>query len=207
MIHTIRFAEPDFPVDLGRSRTPFTLTDPKTSLPLSVFVEWSGTIPAQQEAQEFVFPLAATIKAEAAAEAARIMTESRPDGIRFRAIARATLKALRAQAKTATVTMTIASPCVVTWAAHGITAGQPVDFTTAGTLPTGIVAGVTYYVIAAGLAANTFRIATSPGGPAIGTSGSQSGAHTGKQSLTWPVFKAAILAEMPVDDPLAQPNQ
>jgi hypothetical protein len=47
---------------------------------------------------------------------------------------------------TATVTMTIASPCVVTWTGHGLVEGAPVIFTTSGALPTGITAGTTYYV-------------------------------------------------------------
>ena len=79
---------------------------------------------------------------------------------------------------TNTVTVTIASPAVVTWAAHGFLAGQAIRFTTTGALPTGIVASTWYYVISAGLATDTFRIATAIGGSAINTSGSQSGVHT-----------------------------
>jgi len=83
-----------------------------------------------------------------------------------------------APAVSATVTITIASPAVVTYTAHGFTANRPVQFSTTGTLPTGIVAGTTYYVIAAGLTANTFEISATVGGTAINTSGSQSGTHT-----------------------------
>jgi hypothetical protein len=75
------------------------------------------------------------------------------------------------------VTLTIASPCVVTRTAHGYAAGQPIVFNTTGTLPTGITAGTTYYVIAAGLAANTFEFSTTVGGSAVNTSGSQVVGH------------------------------
>jgi hypothetical protein len=75
-------------------------------------------------------------------------------------------------------TVTIASPGVFTKTAHGLVAGNAVQFSTSGALPTGIVAGVTYWVIAAGLTANTFEVALTPGGAAINTSGSQSGTHT-----------------------------
>jgi hypothetical protein len=75
--------------------------------------------------------------------------------------------------------VTIATPGVVTWTAHGLVAGDAVKFTTTGALPTGITAGTTYYVIAAGLTADTFRISATPGGAAINTSGSQSGVQTG----------------------------
>lgn len=80
--------------------------------------------------------------------------------------------------RSATVTITIDTPGVVTWNAHGLVAGQSVVFTTTGTLPTGIDAGVTYYVIAAGLSSTEFQIATEPGGSAVNTSDTQSGTHT-----------------------------
>ena len=79
----------------------------------------------------------------------------------------------------ATITVTIATPAVVTWTAHGFSAGQAVTFKTTGALPTGITAGTVYYVISAGLAADTFRFSTTAGGAAVNTSGSQSGTHTG----------------------------
>lgn len=75
-----------------------------------------------------------------------------------------------------TVTLTIASPCVVTWAAHGLAANTPIAFTTTGTLPTGLVAGTVYYVRAP--TADTFNVSATSGGAAINTSGTQSGAHT-----------------------------
>lgn len=82
-------------------------------------------------------------------------------------------------AVTAVVTITIAVPGVITWTAHGLAAGAPVYFATTGALPTGILPGVLYYVIATGLTANTFQIAATPGGTAITTTGTQSGVQTG----------------------------
>ena len=79
--------------------------------------------------------------------------------------------------KMRTITVTIASPAVVTSVGHGFAANQPIVFRTTGALPTGITAGTTYYVISAGLAADTFRFSTSIGGAAVNTSGSQSGTH------------------------------
>ena len=76
----------------------------------------------------------------------------------------------------ATVTMTIATPGVVTWTAHGLPDKTPVRFTTTGTLPTGITAGQIYFTRDG--ATNTFKLCLTPGGAAINTSGSQSGTHT-----------------------------
>lgn len=76
------------------------------------------------------------------------------------------------------VTVTIASPAVFTLAGHGLVADQPVRFTTTGALPTGLSTSDVYYVISTGLTADDFRVATSVGGSAVNTSGSQSGTHS-----------------------------
>jgi len=72
-----------------------------------------------------------------------------------------------------TITLTIASPCVVTLVSHGF-------LTTTGALPTGLTANTLYYVIYVN--ATTFRLATSyanaVASTAINTSGTQSGTHT-----------------------------
>lgn len=78
---------------------------------------------------------------------------------------------------TTVATVTIASPGVVTFSNHGFAAGRPILFRTTGALPTGITAGTTYYVISTGLTTNTFQFATTAGGSAVNTSGSQSGVH------------------------------
>lgn len=92
-------------------------------------------------------------------------------------------------ATAATITVTIASPAVVTYTAHGLlnTNGRAdmaaIVFTTTGALPTGIVAGTRYWTIPSTITANTFQIATSIAnaiaGTAVNTSGTQSGVHTG----------------------------
>lgn len=94
---------------------------------------------------------------------------------------------------TATITVTIANPGVVTWTAHGFTGGEPIVFTNAGgALPTGITAGTVYFVLSASLTADTFRIAATQGGTAINTTGSQSGTHTGTSSPKLPSNYTAL---------------
>lgn len=81
------------------------------------------------------------------------------------------------------VTITIASPGVVTWAAHSLLPGQAVVLTTTGALPTGLTALTTYFVISAGFTSSTFQLSATSGGSAINTSGTQSGAHTAQSVL------------------------
>jgi hypothetical protein len=76
----------------------------------------------------------------------------------------------------AEVTFSIASPCVMSWTQAQLPDNTPIRFTTTGTLPTGITAGYVYYTRRK--TDSTYNLATRPGGPAINTSGSQSGAHT-----------------------------
>lgn len=75
-------------------------------------------------------------------------------------------------------TITIASPAVITKTAHGLTVDDSVVFSTTGSLPTGIVAGTTYYVISTGLTSDDFEISDTLGGTAVDTSGIQSGTHS-----------------------------
>lgn len=75
-----------------------------------------------------------------------------------------------------TVSMTIASPAVVTLGT-ALPANTPIIFSTTGALPTGVTAGVTYYVY--NPSGNTCNLVATLGGTsAITTSGSQSGVHT-----------------------------
>jgi hypothetical protein len=80
----------------------------------------------------------------------------------------------------ATVTMTIASPAVVTETGHDKHSGTQIVFSTTGALPTGVTAGTSYYVISAGLTSDEYEFSATPGGAAVNTSGSQSGVHTVK---------------------------
>ncbi len=86
---------------------------------------------------------------------------------------RATMRKTQAR----TCTATIANPGVITLNGHGLSPEQPIIFSTTGALPTGIVAGQTYYVKDV-LTVNTFTITSSVAGSAITTSGTQSGTHT-----------------------------
>jgi hypothetical protein len=84
--------------------------------------------------------------------------------------------------KSSVVTITIASPAVITWPQHNLTADDVVKFTTDGALPTGISPNTPYYVKPTGT--NTFQICTIAGGKngtSIDTSGTQSGIHTARQ--------------------------
>ena len=74
------------------------------------------------------------------------------------------------------VTMTIASPCVVTFTSHGFLGGERVMIRTTGALPTGLTAGTVYFIKY--IDATTFNLAATLGGSNINTSGSQSGTHT-----------------------------
>jgi hypothetical protein len=74
-----------------------------------------------------------------------------------------------------TATITIASPGVFT-VTTAIPGNNTVILSTDGDLPTGLTAGVTYYVVnSSGL---TFQLALTLNGTAITTSGTQSGTHT-----------------------------
>lgn len=94
------------------------------------------------------------------------------------------------------VTISIASPAVFTTSTpHGYVADTPVIVQTSGTLPTGLVPGTTYYVIAAGLTATTFEVSATVGGSAVITSGTQ----TGNQSVTTGSFIFDITPAPPSD--------
>jgi hypothetical protein len=70
------------------------------------------------------------------------------------------------------VTISVATPGVVTQTAHGYALNAPVVFT--GTVPAGLSAGTTYYVIP--LTANTYNVSATKGGAAINTTGGTSAA-------------------------------
>ena len=89
----------------------------------------------------------------------------------------------------ATVTLTIASPCVVTWTGHPLQANNGVVFS-GGTLPTGLTIGNAVYVKDV-LSVDTFTISATPGGAAINTTGSQSGTHTATTTIARNIFTVA----------------
>jgi hypothetical protein len=74
------------------------------------------------------------------------------------------------------VAISIASPCVVTSAGHGIVDDEIIKFTTTGALPTGLTAFTYYYCNY--IDVDTFNVSTAPDGDNINTSGSQSGTQS-----------------------------
>jgi hypothetical protein len=81
------------------------------------------------------------------------------------------------------VTISLASPGIVSWTAHGLAAGTGVTFETTGALPTGMTAGTQYFVSITTLTANSFTLADTKAHALAGTNGintsvSQSGVQT-----------------------------
>lgn len=105
-----------------------------------------------------------------------------------------------------TVTITIATPGVVSQTGHPFVTGDAVYLTTTGALPTGLTANTLYYVIK--VDANSYNLATSRAnavaGTKIATSGTQSGTHTlfgcpyglgdGSTTFTIPDARGRVLA-------------
>lgn len=79
-----------------------------------------------------------------------------------------------------TVTITIASPGVVTDTGHSYIANDPIVLSTTGALPTGLTAGTTYFV--RNPTANTYELSATSGGASINTTGTQSGVHTARRA-------------------------
>lgn len=100
-------------------------------------------------------------------------------------------------ANTATITVTIAAPAVVSWTTHGYTGACPVVFTTTGALPTGLTAGTTYYVVPSSITTGTFQVATTVAnalaGTSITTTGTQSGTQTGTGGVAMTTTTAATV--------------
>lgn len=86
-----------------------------------------------------------------------------------------------------TVTISNASPGIVSWASHGLNIGSPVNFTTTGALPTGLSVGTNYYVSSQSFTANSFAVSTSVAnalaGTSVNTSSAGSGTHTAKSNV------------------------
>jgi hypothetical protein len=76
-----------------------------------------------------------------------------------------------------TVTITIATPGVVSHAGHSFNANDQITFTTTGALPTGLTAGTTYFVRNP-VAGVSYEVSATSGGASINTTGAQSGVHT-----------------------------
>ena len=80
------------------------------------------------------------------------------------------------------VTISIAAPGIITWAAHGQPVGAAVTFeNSGGALPTGLVAGTIYYVSSQSYAAGQFAVSTTYANAIAGTSITTSGVQSGTQ--------------------------
>jgi hypothetical protein len=78
-----------------------------------------------------------------------------------------------------TATISVGTPAIISDVNHGLQAGASIEFSSTGTLPTGIVAGREYYVAESGLTNDTFRITeTFQGTVLVNTSGAGSGTHS-----------------------------
>ena len=96
-----------------------------------------------------------------------------------------------------TVTISNASPAIITWTSHGLTAEQnnysAINFTTTGALPTGLSTGTVYYITY--VDANTFKVSTTVAnaiaGTFVNTSSAGSGTHTAITS--WPLTTATAV--------------
>ena len=100
----------------------------------------------------------------------------------------------RTTVKAGTVTITNATPAVVTYTSNGLVVNDQVVFTTTGGLPTGLTVGSTYYVVSTPTA-NTFTISSTLGGSPIATSSAGTGVHT--CTITTPV-SVDITTEKPL---------
>jgi hypothetical protein len=91
-------------------------------------------------------------------------------------------------------TVTLANPAVWTNVAHGYSAGEQVELQTSGALPAPFAVQTPYFVLGAGLTADTFRLALTAGGPAISTlASSQSGTHIVGKPLVVALAAAGVL--------------
>jgi len=73
------------------------------------------------------------------------------------------------------VTISSATPGVVSWVGHGLPAGTPVVFSTSGALPAPLVAGTVYFVVDPDT--DDFSVAATSGGAAINTTTAGTGIH------------------------------
>jgi hypothetical protein len=94
-----------------------------------------------------------------------------------------------------TVTISNASPAVITCTNHGYENLMAVIFSTTGALPTGLTAGTVYYV--RNKTANAFEVSTTPTGSVVNTSSAGSGVHTSTvQGLKLLVTGNAVAADI-----------
>jgi hypothetical protein len=88
-----------------------------------------------------------------------------------------------------TVTLTIASPCVITLS-NILAEGTAIQLATTGALPTGLTAGTTYYLI--NVDGATANLSATLAGTAIDTSGTQSGTQSISELVDVPTLQNYI---------------
>ncbi len=88
-----------------------------------------------------------------------------------------------------TVTLTIASPCVITLS-NILAEGTAIKLATTGALPTGLTAGTTYYL--RNVDGATANLSATPTGSIINTSGSQSGTQSISELVDVPTLQNYI---------------
>jgi uncharacterized protein (DUF1800 family) len=93
-----------------------------------------------------------------------------------------------------TVSISTGVPAVITLSNHGLAPGTPVIFSSTGSLPTGLTAGTTYYVIAPGITASAFEVSATPGGTAVNTTVAGSGTQTVTANPTTFTYGTALTA-------------
>ena len=77
--------------------------------------------------------------------------------------------------RTTITSVSTANPAVFTLVDHGLTVGDRIRFTTAGTLPTGLSVDKDYFVVYQGLTTSTFELSTSNGGSPLAVTVAGSG--------------------------------
>jgi len=101
------------------------------------------------------------------------------------------------------VTITVASPGVLSWTSHGLKDTTPVVLTTTGALPTGLTTGTRYFVVNS--ADDTFQLSATKGGAPIVTTGTQSGTHTATAEVHRTFF--SLEASNTGNHPLRSPDK
>ena len=97
------------------------------------------------------------------------------------------------------VTITLASPGIISWAAHAQAIGNAIQFETTNALPTGLTAGTSYYVSALDYTADSFVVADTKahaiaGTNSVNTSVSQAGVQSA-YNITNPIGTWTTVAQ------------
>lgn len=95
------------------------------------------------------------------------------------------------------VAISIANPAVVTLQNHGLSVGDSIAFQNlTGSLPTGITAGVSYFVVSV-IDGNDFTFSATLGGTPVATTGTQNGSPTitSSNTTTFAGFNSEVFVE------------